>query len=1499
MMRNAFRFNPVNEQWRKLLVGITLLFSVLVMGGSVSSSTYLPGTAVWMADHKTVYQIDPYTNTIFNAIEVPDEISDIAADPGDGSIWVLTHQRVYKFNDQTENLVNQTLANTDPNLASPDSMHLNPDDGSIWIVAKSNAAHLDSFGNLLSIWSSPYGGAIDFLDLDLDGSVWFLSSSRLIHAADNGVTILEYDYSAWIDNANRLAVDSLGGVVWLLSDKTLIYLAESANGLIPSPVAFSDPAGIQSIALNPLTGSLWVTSNDTIYRFGRDGSLELTTPIPQSLRPVETITVEPLTNTIWLGTKKALVNIAETGEVIAEFPVNNKLEAVVATASSVSPSPTLSIGYPADGALINDAKPTLSLELGALCGILVCDPGPSYFGAMGFNVILNGVNIGSEFASSGTTATYTPALSLPEGRNTLQAYVVDMFGKVSNRPLIGFTVDTVPPLFTSLSPVDGAVIEGDSALITGSVDDSTASVVLDGLDALGGTVVRSSPWDFAFSVPLGQESNTFTLVATDPAGNRSSLTLGLIKDIPLALTITSPENDSFVSEGAMEVTGTWQGPAGTLITVNDTQAVVNADGTYQAQSVPLVKGLNVLNVVATSPTGVVLLRTVVVTFDSSGGGGSSGSESTTRISVDTDARAHYQDRGLYMLPNGNAVEAWSEQYSPPYGPAVIWARHYTPQGGWEAPTLIETQGAYRPSSPMVVADEMGNAVIAWWWGTSGPVGYRYRYWMNRFDPATGWSAPFAMDSSGGRREDGGAMVTDSEGNITVVWRVGFVLYARRYDVGSGWSNRVTLRTTSNYITFDNYPNRVTVDSAGNVLVHWREEGTWDVWTVTYRVGTGWETPKVFPQAGTQMMDALAFGAGNSVYVYRPNFLVRPVWSQYYLTQQGWQAPMQLDNDTTYGYWDALGYGPFKLMSNASGAGLLLWKGYAEDKASGRFPVVMSFNEDRVWQAPHAVDYPSNNIGYRGVDIETEPTAAVATNGDIATLWCGYFHDAAKGTDQWGLFSSRYGASTGWGATEILLDRRCDLPAVRLGESGNTLVEWRETTTPTTADLWARTASSGGGQPPTHRPVVTAPANQVVEATALLTPVDLGAATAFDEVDGVLVATPDKTGPFAVGDHYIFWTATNSEGAVGTSVQRITVRDSTAPVVTLQEKIHISVSDPNTLPIAVDLGEVNATDIFEIVSLIKIGPDTFDIGTTYVGWMAVDAHKNVTVVYQAVTVEFTGSVLVDITSPANGTTVNGTAVDIQGRWLGPANTGITVNGVPAMIHNGSFYANGVPLHSGANTLTATATTPAGGTHSDSITVDSLGQAASYKIELERDSGPADFTAALSVINNTGHAVSLIQADFNNDGIFDDATGNIDDILSYTYTAPGVYTIVVEITEAGGNTVTKMAKVVVQHPTYYEDLFNAIWNGMNNALLDGNVDLAVSYLTESSGDRYRPVFEALLENMPEIIESYSPLQPVTVASDFGEFAVTRQNGDRQQLYLIYFLKDDDGVWRLDAM
>jgi hypothetical protein len=88
-------------------------------------------------------------------------------------------------------------------------------------------------------------------------------------------------------------------------------------------------------------------------------------------------------------------------------------------------------------------------------------------------------------------------------------------------------------------------------------------------------------------------------------------------------------------------------------------------------------------------------------------------------------------------------------------------------------------------------------------------------------------------------------------------------------------------------------------------------------------------------------------------------------------------------------------------------------------------------------------------------------------------------------------------------------------------------------------------------------------------------------------------------------------------------------------------------------------------------------------------------------------------------------------------------------------------------------------------------------------------------------------------------------------------------------------------------------------MTTALAAGDKNSAMRYLDPSAQQKYGPVFDTLLPSMPQIVGSFSAPQSVTIADGIGEYAVNRTINGENRLFLIYFGRNGDGVWRLGSM
>jgi hypothetical protein len=337
------------------------------------------------------------------------------------------------------------------------------------------------------------------------------------------------------------------------------------------------------------------------------------------------------------------------------------------------------------------------------------------------------------------------------------------------------------------------------------------------------------------------------------------------------------------------------------------------------------------------------------------------------------------------------------------------------------------------------------------------------------------------------------------------------------------------------------------------------------------------------------------------------------------------------------------------------------------------------------------------------------------------------------------------------------------------------------------NVTVRASSSTDTTPPT----ITTPADLVAEATAILTPVDLGEATAVDDIDGELTPVADPSGPYALGTHTITWSATDAAGNTGTAQQTLTVQDTTAPSLTVPSDISVASNDP----IAVELGQASANDIFEPVQITNDAPQLFPVGTTQVTWSATDPNGNVATAQQTVTVVVPDTTPPVVTAPPS-ISIEATAVltpvdlgtatavdDVDGTLTPqPDNTGPFALGVHSVTWSATDAAGN--QGSAVQQVEIVDTTPPSITAPDDVTVESLIPTA---VDIGTATADDIFTPVL---------------------IENDAPAEFD---------PGVTVVTWTATDANGHVATDTQTVTVAEPSTLESLIQALidlWNYLKN-------------------------------------------------------------------------------------
>ena len=212
------------------------------------------------------------------------------------------------------------------------------------------------------------------------------------------------------------------------------------------------------------------------------------------------------------------------------------------------------------------------------------------------------VNVNGVPLTVGSGGAFSGNVTIAEGSNFVTVTATDQAGNASSVAR-HVTLDTHPPVIAVTSPVDGFITKQTTVAVTGTVTDATAVTLL-----VNGTAVSVSSEDGSFALPaaaLGTEGdNSFTLQATDAAGNTTTVTRHVIRDTTVPTVILTAPTDGFITKnGTVHVTGTVVDATAVTVNVNGVPVVPDPLGAL-AIDVPITaEGSNPILVTATDAAG--------------------------------------------------------------------------------------------------------------------------------------------------------------------------------------------------------------------------------------------------------------------------------------------------------------------------------------------------------------------------------------------------------------------------------------------------------------------------------------------------------------------------------------------------------------------------------------------------------------------------------------------------------------------------------------------------------------------------------------------------------------------------------------------------------------------------------------------------------------------------------------------------------------------------------
>ena len=283
---------------------------------------------------------------------------------------------------------------------------------------------------------------------------------------------------------------------------------------------------------------------------------------------------------------------------------------------------------------------------------------------------------------------------------------------------------------------------------------------------------------------------------------------------------------------------------------------------------------------------------------------------------------------------------------------------------------------------------------------------------------------------------------------------------------------------------------------------------------------------------------------------------------------------------------------------------------------------------------------------------------------------------------------------------------------------------------------------------------------------------------------------------------------------------------------------------------------------------------------------------------SITISVVAPVRIEITSPANGATINRSSTLVQGKiYNQTGEVGVTLNGYLAEVQ-GSDFAIMIPLQVGQNILTATAIKPDGLRGQAQITINTETQQEFIRLTATPVSGVLDQTGILNVAFEAEtylvNPVSSYSWDFNGDGTPEITGTELTALAQYQF--PGIYFPRVTVTDNQGNVYTETALVNVFSREEMDSLLSAKWGGMRTAMTNKDVEKAGSYFADWTKERYTGIFSALEDRLPQIAQEMQNIGMIYLIDRVAKYRIRRTEGAGEITYYIYFVRDENGLWKI---
>lgn len=541
---------------------------------------------------------------VLGMVPALEEAADIAV-ALDQSVWILGRKRLLHYTTRGSLLADidlKPVIDGEPKLLEVDSIG-----AWVWVAAERRITRIDAQSPSTQPLSVPL--PLDSQAIALDailGSIWVSSDNQLLSVDSTGALAKSIDLKALrINEAKVLAFDPVTRSVLVGHDIGLTRFSQSGA----NPFLIATHEGVMAIGVSPLTlETLLTVSAPTSGQLSNKPLL----PITLQLKILCSGSDCGFAGGFYHGyTLSVLLNGREVGASFVIDPSTGVATYVPPTRYPEGANIFTAIATDNFGQVSNPASSTFTLDTipPSFLALLPISPQLTNQRLAHISGRLSEPStlvIGSAAVAVAGDNTFAYDLTLSEGSNTVVLLATDLAGNAASQSL-SITLDTIPPKFTNVVPVDGAAFGTANVTISGNVDEAAAITL-----SWSGAAQSANGTEFHFPVTLAPGVNALQLSAIDKAGNTSPKSIN-VAFVPVTVAVATPADASSITTDAVLVSGTYTGPPNTRVSVNGVDAG-SPNNTFSL-SVPLVPGANTITVTATSPDGATASSRLQVTRD--------------------------------------------------------------------------------------------------------------------------------------------------------------------------------------------------------------------------------------------------------------------------------------------------------------------------------------------------------------------------------------------------------------------------------------------------------------------------------------------------------------------------------------------------------------------------------------------------------------------------------------------------------------------------------------------------------------------------------------------------------------------------------------------------------------------------------------------------------------------------------------------------------------------